>query len=169
MSGEFLPPAPLPGGSVPRRASERPPSPMATSVAQRYRELFGWSVSAAAGEVSLSLGNGMVGVVVPPAVAARALALLRRRGTVGPVVRVKNSKPCWIFLAEPNGLVVSSDDLPPHVVVLGCPSRLPLPATAYGTVEWVVQPDVRDRWLPTLDAVVSAVRDVREGLQTELD
>lgn len=149
------------GAPVPRRVCARPPGQDGVSVAQRFRAQLGWSVAATDTGVFLSLGNGMVGVIVPPAVASNVFDLLRRRGTVGPVLSVTNGRPCWIFLAESNGLIVSRDDLPPNVVVLSCPSRVRLPTAAQGPISWVRQPDPRDRWLPTLDAVVAAVRDVQ--------
>lgn len=161
MSGKAIAPPEQPGRPRGISRCARAPSSADANAAARYRHGMGWDVAATPNGIALALGHGMVAVAVPLAHGEAVLRTLRSRDTVGPVLALRAGTPCWLFLAEPNGLVVSSEDLPSHISVLSCPSRIPLPRTSRSSVEWIVAPDVRNRWLPTLDAVVSAVRTVQ--------
>jgi len=113
------------------------------------------------GRTTLALGEGIVAVAMPHALAREVVADLARSDALGPVLVMKvEQQQCWVFLADPNGVVASADLLPSGVVVLGCPARVPLPAsdTISHDVSWAVPPDSCRRWLPTLAAILCAAR-----------
>lgn len=127
--------------------------------APRYEELLGWTVDPSGGRALLALGRSLVAVCVPPAIGPGVADHLRELGAEGPVLAVAGEVPHWVFLADPNGAVVSGDELPAGVVVLDCPSRISIPAVglSVGGSRWVVPPNPHRRWLPTLAAVLCAV------------
>lgn len=123
-----------------------------------YRHQFGWIVHEVDGSAYLSLRHGMVGVAMPPTRAGEAVNALRSQGSRGPVLEVGTGAPVWVVLADPNGRVLSEPELPAGIRVLGCSTLVPLPGTSSRPARWIVPPDVHHRWLPTLDAVLAAVR-----------
>lgn len=124
----------------------------------QYHELFGWTIVDQRGVAYLILGNGMVAVSAPHGQARTAAALLRDQGAGGPVLQVGKKNPFWVFLADPNAAVFAADDLPPGVTLLSCPEPVPLPRASQDWSAWVIRPNVKSRWLPSLDAVIAAVR-----------
>lgn len=119
-----------------------------------YRELFGWRVD---DQMDLPIGDGIMGVMVQPILAVKAVRFLKRQEACGPVLDLGAPTNGWIFLTDPNEIVVTDDELPTGVALLACPHKMPLPVSARGPVRWTVRPDVRRRWLPTLSAVLAAV------------
>lgn len=145
------------GGRLGRRQHQAA-APGQVPTAALYREQFGWSVEEKDGKPLLFLGNGMIGVVVP-ATRARAVAVhLHSQDTCGPVLELGGAT--WVFLADANGMVVDQTELNGGVSLLGYAKQVPLPEAPLGAVRWVVPPNPHQRWLPTLAAVLAAVRDV---------
>lgn len=125
----------------------------------RYREQLGWATEQRQGRTFLFLERSMAAVVVPRGLAPRVSHQLERDDVCGPVLSQLGDEPSWVFLADPNGLVVARQDLPVGVVVLGCPSQIPIPAagTSSNQICWSVPPNPSRRWLPTVSAVLCAV------------
>lgn len=122
-----------------------------------YCEHFGWTVDNRENAPHLVLGQNMVGLAVPRAGGSAALEYLLRQEIRGPVLELDMGT--WVFLADSNGLVLSPADLPASVRFLSCGTALPMPLISGSTsVRWIVAPDVRQRWLPSLAAVVAAIR-----------
>lgn len=137
----------------------------------RYRDQLGWATEEHHGRTFLSLGYSMAAVVVPLGLASQVADQLARDDACGPILSVLGDEPSWVFLTDPNGRVVTREDLPVGIVVLSCPSQIPIPAasTSSDQLWWFVPPNPRRRWLPTLDAVLCAVglqgpRPVRRAL-----
>ena len=129
--------------------------------ALHYRDLFGWTVDERQGQLHLTFGNGMAGVLAPMPAARRIAQLLAPDRLCGPVIELTNGPPRWLFLADQNGLVPTRSDLPAIVDVLCCPSQAPLPSAATSAhARWVIPPSARRRWLPTLASVIAAVQEV---------
>ncbi len=126
--------------------------------ASRYRSL-GWHVEYCDGDMWLVCGRGLVGVAVPERSAGGVTHALHDLGVEGPVIGVRGEARYWVFLADPNGLVISRRDLPAGVLVLGCPARIPLPASnaASNRARWMIPPHTHRRWLPTSAAVLCAI------------
>lgn len=124
-----------------------------------YRDMFGWATEEHHGRTLLALGRSMVAVVIRASIAPRIASELKVQDADGPVLVVMGDIPRWVFLADPNGFVTNGDELPDGVVVLDCPSRIPVPAvdTSPDRLRWVVPPDPSRRWLPTLAAVLSVI------------
>lgn len=145
------------GGRLGRR-HQQAAGPGQVPTSALYREQFGWSVEEKGGRPFLFLGNGMVGVGVP-VTRARAVALqLQYQDTCGPVL--EHGGATWIFLADANGMVVDQTELHGGVSLLGYAKQIPLPEAPFDAVRWVVAPNPYQRWLPTLAAVLAAVRNV---------
>ncbi|MGH3520549.1 MAG: hypothetical protein ACRDQ7_24900 [Haloechinothrix sp.] len=130
-----------------------------SELAASYRELFGGGVEEHRGRVFLSMGQGLVGVALFPFLARVVVQRLAGIDASGPVIEVRNGWHRWVVLADPNGLVLSPADWPAGVEVLECPRRVLLPSGS-ASARWVIRPDARHRWLPTLGAVLAAVRAV---------
>lgn len=127
-----------------------------TFTAAEYRQLFGWNVDESG---ALSLGRGIVAVVVRPIIAGAAALTLAEFGSRGPVLDLGDAIG-WAFLADPNEIVLPQNALPAGVAVLHCPHAVPLPMrgiVASQAPRWIQAPNVRSRWLPTLSTVLSAV------------
>lgn len=125
-----------------------------------YQAHFGWSVQVEGGTVFLPMDGGTVGVRLPAAPAAATVQLLRRYDARGPVLEIVNRNRNWVILADPNGLVLAPSELPPDVVVLTRPARVPLPTTSTSSVRWIIPPRAQHRWLPTLTTVADAIHKV---------
>lgn len=122
-----------------------------------YREHFGWTVDNRENGPHLVLGQNMVGLAVPRAGGNAVLEYLLRQEIRGPVLEVDMGT--WVFLADSNGLVLSPADLPASVRFLSCGTALPMPLTSgSAAVHWIIPPNVRQRWLPSLAAVVAAIQ-----------
>jgi hypothetical protein len=122
-----------------------------------YREHFGWTVDDRENTPHLVLGQNMVGLAVPRASGGAVLEYLLHQEIRGPVLEFDMGT--WVFLADSNGLVLNPADLPAGVRFLSCGVALPMPLSPRSTsVRWIVAPDVRQRWLPSLAAVVAAIR-----------
>lgn len=122
----------------------------------QYRELFGWDVDESG---ALLLGRGIVGVVVQSNVADAVALTLAEYDSLGPILDLGGAVG-WVFLADPNELVLAQQALPAGIAVLNCPHAVPLPmpgALPNQAPRWIRPPDVRSRWLPTLSAVLVAV------------
>ncbi|WP_410638465.1 glycogen operon protein GlgX [Amycolatopsis sp. lyj-346] len=126
-----------------------------------YRQLFGWSVQWRGSRPFLSLENGICAATLPKLSAAPVLARLAAIGCPGPAVVVSTPHGQRVaVLAETDGLIPPPSALPLAVEVLAWGALLPLPLDprrgAPG-MEWLVAPDPRRRWLPSLDAVLAAL------------
>lgn len=125
---------------------------------ETYSRLYGWRVVREADIDFLVMGAGLIGVAVPAMLARRAYDRLARSGNRGPILRLDTNPRSWLFLADPNGEVLAQSDLPFDVKLWNCPSRVPLPSSSCKLTCWVVPPHQRQRWLPTLAAVVAATK-----------
>lgn len=152
------------GSSMPleRAAAHKPRARTRTrkklSIPDRLRQQFGWVVDQHHGRHYVLLSHDMVGLAVPRIRANAAVDLLKRLDTYGPVLELNKGSPRWVFLADQNSLVLPQLALPPDVKLLGYSTPLPLPLRASSSARWIVEPDVRRRWLPSLAAVLAAVR-----------
>ena len=122
--------------------------------AHHYREAYGWTVDDTG---SLQMGGGMIGVLVQAIFAGATAEFLQRQESCGPVLDLGMGVDGWLFLADPNGLVLSQQEMPPGATVLGCPYKIPLPTPENCVVRWISPPRSRARWLPTLATVLAAV------------
>ncbi|OXM54213.1 hypothetical protein [Amycolatopsis alba] len=127
-----------------------------------YGRLFGWSLKWRGPRPFLVLENGVCAVTMPKIHGNQVLARLAETGCAGPAMAVLTQQgPRVAVLAEIDGLIPPRISLPQHVDVLAWGALLPLPGDS-GRVEthseWLVEPDPRQRWLPSLDAVLSGVR-----------
>lgn len=121
-----------------------------------YREHFGWTVNDRENPPHLVLGHNMVALAMTRTRGGAVLEYLCRTDTHGPVLELDPGT--WVFLADSNGLVLGPTDLPDEVKLLGCGVALPVPMTSKSAmVRWAVAPNVRQRWLPSLAALVAAV------------
>jgi len=134
-------------------------SAVATRV-ERYAGLYGWTVERAGGEWRLCFGNGLAGVFVPAAVVPETMAALRSQDALGPVIELSGPPSGSVFLAERNGQVLSSRDLPVGVRVLDCPQQVPIPPPGGYSAQarWAVPPDRAHRVLPLVATVIAAKR-----------
>lgn len=160
MAGAELP-SRHPSGAAPSMGE--PASGVADTsgwTAGQYRRVFGWAIEQGDRRVLLALEGGMVALVVPRSLAVDVVRHLERLDTCGPVLAVGTERPYWIFLADANGYLATHEDLPRGVEVLDCAQRIPVPCRDRHCVglRWVVAPDSRRRWLPTLATVVLAIR-----------
>ena len=121
-----------------------------------YREHFGWRVDDREHPPRLLLGDNMVALAMPRGAGKVVLDYVCRHDNRGPVIELDPGS--WVFLADSNGLVLTPSDLPDDVKMLGVGVGLPMPL-ALGSVgvRWVVAPNVQQRWLPSLAALVAAV------------
>jgi len=129
-----------------------------------YREQLGWRVEHQNGNLHLLFGDGMVGVTLPAHMGKAVSEIMSRRDCSGPILELRSPRrPYWVFLADTNGVVIAQSDLPTGVWVLNYAQALPLPGSTTETTRWVVAPEKERRWLPTLIAVVSAVRNTHSA------
>ncbi|GAA4663121.1 MULTISPECIES: hypothetical protein [Amycolatopsis] len=127
-----------------------------------YRRVFGWPVRLHDNGLELVTGSGIAAVVVPRALSDRVLAAVARQGCEGPAVCVPTKRGAVVvLLAEADMLAPSGDALPEGVRVLtaGTPVRLPS-GQGHDLTHWLVAPDPRQRWLPSLNAVLASIRSV---------
>ncbi|RSN60832.1 glycogen operon protein GlgX [Amycolatopsis sp. WAC 04182] len=127
-----------------------------------YGRLFGWSLKWRGPQPFLVLEGGICAVTLPKINGAEVLGRLADTGCGGPAMAVLTQQgPRVAILAETDGLLPSRDTLPQHVEVLAWGTLLPLPVDsgrAEAHAEWLSAPDPRQRWLPSLDAVLASVR-----------
>lgn len=121
--------------------------------ADQYRAAYGWPVDETG---ALQMGGGMVGVLVQSIFAGPTAEYLQRQESCGPILDLGMGVDGWLFLADPNALVLSQPEMPPGVTVLGCPYKIPLPTPTNHGVRWINPPRSRARWLPTLATVIAA-------------
>jgi hypothetical protein len=130
--------------------------------AASYHAVFGWDIDYRDNVVLLVLGQGLVALVAPVPVGTEALARLRHFGADGPVFAVDGLRPHWVFLAEADEYILPAARLPAGVEILGCGQALPIPSAEVSSGRrWIVAPDDRRRWLPTLSAVLLGIRGSR--------
>lgn len=129
---------------------------MAVITPAQYQHMFGWRVHESGGATFLTLGVGIVGVAINMPLSSLVAERLRRDAIRGPVLDINRHPRRWVFLADPNDLILTSSELPDGVELLGCPRRLPLPSERYDLVTWIDPPSPHRRWLPTLAAILSA-------------
>ncbi|GHF36321.1 hypothetical protein FHX82_006799 [Amycolatopsis bartoniae] len=124
-----------------------------------YRARLGRHVEPRGDQVWLRLGGGIVGAAVPARLGPPLAAVLRGFGETGPVLEL-DSAPSWVFLADANGYVPGWEGMLSGVEVLGCPAWVPVPASGVlrARSRWVVPPDARRRWLPTLASIIALAR-----------
>lgn len=128
-----------------------------------YRNVFGWSVDERDDGAFLRMGNGVAGVAMQAKRALPVIEFLRRYSSCGPVFSLKQENlnyedVPWVFLSDPNGVVVSQAELPRDIRLLNCPALVPLPDEHSPLAQWVVRPQIGQRWLPTLSMIVAACR-----------
>ncbi|MGW4829157.1 glycogen operon protein GlgX [Amycolatopsis japonica] len=127
-----------------------------------YGRLFGWSLKWRGPQPFLVLEGGICAVTLPKINGAQVLSRLADTGCGGPALAVLTQQgPRVAILAETDGLIPPRISLPQHVEVLAWGTLLPLPTDsgrAEAHAEWLSAPDPRQRWLPSLDAVLAAVR-----------
>ncbi len=127
-----------------------------------YGRLFGWSLKWRGPQPFLALEGGICAVTLPKINGAQVLSRLADTGCGGPALAVLTQQgPRVAILAETDGLIPPRISLPQHVEVLAWGTLLPLPTDsgrAEAHAEWLSAPDPRQRWLPSLDAVLAAVR-----------
>lgn len=132
-----------------------------------YQAVFGLSVQVEGDAMFLPMDGGTVGVLLPAAPAAATVQILRGYDALGPVLEIVTRDRNWVILADPNGLVLAPSELPPDVVVLTRPARVPLPTTSISSVRWIIPPRAQHRWLPTLTTVADAVQKAFSGTADE--
>ncbi|QRP43425.1 hypothetical protein [Amycolatopsis sp. FDAARGOS 1241] len=127
-----------------------------------YGRLFGWSVRRQDNRLFLALENGLCAVTLPKLAAGPVLRHLNTTGCQGPVLVLPTPHgPRVAILAETDGLVPPRATLPADADLLDCGALVPLP---FGpglpgiSAEWLTAPDPSQRWLPSLSAVLAAVR-----------
>ncbi|MDT8913421.1 hypothetical protein [Amycolatopsis sp. PS_44_ISF1] len=130
-----------------------------------YGRLFGWSVRWQGPGLFLVLENGLCAVTLPKLTATPVLQRLAATGGPGPALTLPTQHGARAaVLAETDGLVPPRGTLPKDVDLLDCGALLPLPIGAASPglpVEWLTAPDPRQRWLPSLGAVLAALRPRR--------
>lgn len=126
-----------------------------------YGPQLGWQIDQRPDGPALILGHDVVAVAIPTTdhVAWRVLDLLNQRDACGPVIGIHAGIPHWLFLADPNGLILPNTRLPARSRLVQCPAAAPLPTPASQAVTWVKPPLPNRRWLPTLAAVVAALQE----------
>ncbi|OXM67431.1 MULTISPECIES: hypothetical protein [Amycolatopsis] len=126
-----------------------------------YRRTFGWPVHWQNGTLNFVIGAGIGAVAVPRARAEQVLENLARQGCRGPALSVPTKHgSVVIFLVEADILGSDAEFLPSDVRVLTAGTSIPLPGT-HGPADlarWIVAPDPHQRWLPSLTAVLAAIR-----------
>ena len=123
--------------------------------------VFGWAVRRSNGVLLLTTGFGVGAVAVSRRLTAQVLAGVADRGCSGPAVSVSTKQGVVTFLlVDTDGLSRDEDFLPEDVRVLTAGTELALPdgERRSGRARWLVPPDVRERWLPSLTAVLSCIR-----------
>ncbi|MEV0072651.1 hypothetical protein [Amycolatopsis sp. NPDC050768] len=127
-----------------------------------YGRLFGWSVRWQGSRLFLALENGLCAVTLPKLAAGPVLRHLADTGCQGPVLVLPTQHgPRVAILAETDGLVPPRTTLPTDVDLLDCGALVPLPIGPQVpgvSTEWLAAPDPRQRWLPSLSAVLAGVR-----------
>jgi hypothetical protein len=125
-----------------------------------YNSTLGWWCQSVGGQVILPLTHGVEAVAVPRARGARMAHVLARWGVLGPVVELSAAGRQWVFLVDANDVVCELESLPPEMTRLSAPNAvlLPVGGVTAGSVRWIVEPDTRRRWLPTLATVLAAAR-----------
>lgn len=110
----------------------------------------------------LRLDHGMVGGVVPACASPVLASVLSCDDSDAPALVVMDESPSWTFLADAYGFVLPDDELPDDVTMVRYSARVPIPAADACPVQarWAVLPDLHRRWLPTLAAVLCAIRRV---------
>jgi hypothetical protein len=130
-----------------------------------YGRLFGWSVQWRGQGLFLVLENGLCAVTLPKLTATPVLQRLAATGCQGPALTLPTQHGARAaLLAETDGLVAPRGTLPKDVELLDCGALVPLPIGPRPTgvaVEWLTAPDPRQRWLPSLGAVLAALRPRR--------
>ncbi|MFE3779788.1 hypothetical protein ACFXPA_16690 [Amycolatopsis sp. NPDC059090] len=112
------------------------------------------------GRLVLPLTAGLAAVSVP--LSGAGPLLMRETALLGgPVIAVPGRPPRAWILAEADGLVVASADLPPGVVFHSPPSLAVLPPSELprGPVRWLRAPVPARRWLPSAAAVLALLAD----------
>ncbi|MFI7672245.1 hypothetical protein [Actinophytocola sp. NPDC049390] len=126
-----------------------------------YGQLFGWSVRWRDDGPFLALENGLCAVTLPKRNAGPVLDRLAAVGCQGPALTLSTSDGTSVaLLADNDGVVRSRTALPGDVTLLDCGAVLPLPfgpPSPGGAIEWLCPPDPRQRWLPTLSAVLASI------------
>lgn len=128
-----------------------------------YQHTFGWPVQWQGNSLRLVVGSGIGAVAIPRSLADRVLETVARQGCNGPAVCVLTKHgSVAVLLAEADMLAPSADMLPDGVRVLTAGSTVPLPdeRSPHDLTHWLVPPDTHQRWLPSLTAVLAAVRSV---------
>lgn len=126
-----------------------------------YGRLFGWPVRWRGPQPFLALENGICAVTLPKLSAAPVLSRLAATGCQGPALMLPTQHGARVaLLAETDGLLPPRDTLPRDVDVLAWGTLLPLPLPSRRpevTTEWLTAPDPRQRWLPSLSAVLAGL------------
>lgn len=140
--------------------TEQPRATRLAAAARGYRAMFGWSADVVDDVVMLQVTGRVGGVTVAPKWGGILAARLQEVGGHGPVLAPAGSG-CWVFLADPNGVVVPRLPIPPGSRVLTGRDVVPLPAGAGlpGLSRWVVPPKAGD-WLPLLETLLAKLSEM---------
>jgi hypothetical protein len=134
-----------------------------------YRGIFGWPVHAQGERLELVVGSGIAAVALPKSMAQLVLERVARQGCSGPALsRPTRNGTVVIILAEADTLPPPERDLPPEVRMLPAGTAVPLP-DGHGNDErarWLVAPDTRRRWLPSLAAILAGIHSIRPRLRS---
>jgi hypothetical protein len=136
------------------------PDPVSELCDFPYDRLFGWSVRRRGVQCFLVLEKGICAVTLPKLSAGPVIARLAATSCAGPALVIPTRRgPHVALLAEIDGLIPPRSALPEDVEVLAWGALLPLPARARrdAAAEWLTAPDPRQRWLPSLDAVLASI------------
>ena len=142
-----------------------PSDPAGDRVDAYYGRLFGWPVKWRGVHPFLALENGICAVTLPKLSAGPVLTRLAATGCQGPALHLPTQHgPRVALLAETDGLIPPRSALPRNVEVLAWGTLLPLPVGSRrvdAATEWLAAPDPRQRWLPSLTAVLAGIPERR--------
>jgi hypothetical protein len=109
----------------------------------------------------LVTGAGVGAVAIPKALSGQVLEGLERHGCSGPTLSVPTRQgTIVILLVETDSPAIDEESLPAGVRVLTAGTAIPLPATNTpdDLRRWIVAPELSQRWLPGLAAVLTSIR-----------
>ncbi|MFD8493284.1 hypothetical protein [Amycolatopsis sp. NPDC059657] len=122
-----------------------------------YSVELGWPVQFENGHCYLPTNAGMVGLVLPVALASEVSAEFTRRGMFVPTLKSPERQKRWIFLADTPTSV--PPDIPGWTELISGPQRILLPGGP-GLARWIREPTREHQRAPGYALAVSAIRSV---------